>query len=220
MVTRKNDQTWTDIVNWVLNSLIYAEIANISQENADELNSVEHVSIDEIDIALSVKEVGNYGDIYKRNMEEVVPRKGLNLLYSTSEENKSGLLYSHPTGVIDAFRHDFAPDGKINQILDRGNLVCGVLGNEEQSMEVDYCRALAASLFASDSSRVDFVKLSNSDNLMEVLDTGEVDAIAGVTVDFFNDVTPSNETESGLSGLAFSQPYYYPGDQSNIFQKG
>lgn len=37
-------------------------------------------------------------------------------------------------------------------------LVCGVLGNEEQSIEVDYCRTLAASLFASDPSRVDIIE--------------------------------------------------------------
>jgi hypothetical protein len=153
-------------------------------------------------------------------MEEVVPRKGLNLHYISGEHNDTGILYSHPTGVIDAFRHEFAADGKINQILDRKKLICGVIGDATQSTETDYCRALSASLFQSDATLVEFVVLSDDDDLLHVLDTAEVDVIAGATVDSHWDVIQSNETESGLSGLAFSQPYFYGGNHTNVFHQG
>mmetsp|Transcript_36909 Transcript_36909/g.64676 ORF Transcript_36909/g.64676 Transcript_36909/m.64676 type:complete len:224 (+) Transcript_36909:1-672(+) len=223
MVTRKSDQSWTDVVNWVLRALIHAEMTNISQENANEFISGHDHGHDfdtEIDFFSALESVGNYGEIYSRNMEEVVPRKGLNLLYTAGEGGQSGLHYSHPTGTVDAFHYEFALNGKINQILDRGKLVCGVFGDEDLSMEADYCRALSASLFASDSSLVEFVKLSNEDNLIERLEFGDVDVIAGATVDFHSDVMSSNATASGFSGLAFSQPYLYGGNHSIFFHQG
>lgn len=224
MVTRKNDQSWTDVANWVLRALIHAEMTNITQITADELqrdrhSSHGHAPITSIDLVAALKAAGNYGEIYARNMQEVVPRKGLNLLYAANDENQSGLRYSHPTGTIDTFRHEFASDGKISQIFGRGKLLCGILGNETQSMESDYCRALSASLFSSDTSRVEFVKLSNEDDLMENLHSGEVDVIAGAAVNFDSDVIYSNETASGLSGLAFSQPYFYAGDSPDLFHQ-
>merc|ERR1711937_539453 len=95
--------------------------------------------------------VGNYGEIWERHMQVVVEREGLNLLYR--EENNSGLHYSHPFGVINAgLPHEFDESGTINKIINRGPLVCGVFGTKEQSIDTDYCRALAASLFNSDSS--------------------------------------------------------------------
>ena len=212
MVTRKNDQSWSDTVNWVLRSLIQAELANITSSNAEELMDTSYASSGtKLDVSSAIKAVGNYGDVYNRHMQDVVPRKGLNLLYDTSVENQvSGLQYSHPFGTIsDAPRHEFSQDGKINTILNRGKLVCGVIGDTTQSIETDYCRAISASLFASDTSLVDIVKLTNDDDLLSKLDSGEVDVIAGVGVVFQNDIIPSNTTTSGLSGLAFSQPYLY-----------
>ena len=219
MVTRKNDQSWSDTVNWVLRSLIQAELENITSSNAEELMDTSYVfSSANLDVVSSIKTVGNYGDIYKRYMQDVVPRKGLNLLYDTSAENQvSGLQYSHPFGTIDAPRHQFAQDGKINTILNRGKLVCGVIGDDTtQSIETDYCRAISASLFSSDTSLVDLVQLTNEDNLFNKLDSGEVDVVAGVGVVFQNDIIPSNTTTSGLSGLAFSQPYLYMSSSSQV----
>jgi len=177
MVTRKNDQSWSDTVNWVLRSLIQAELANITSSNAEEFMDTSYASSStKLDVISSIKAVGNYGDVYNRHMQDVVPRKGLNLLYDTSVENQvSGLQYSHPFGTIDASRHAFSQDGKINTILNRGKLVCGVIGDTTQSIESDYCRAISASLFSSDTSLVDIVKLTNDDDLLRKLDSGEVD---------------------------------------------
>lgn len=223
MVTRKNDMTWTDAVNWVLRALIHAEMENITQANADELIHGHHFghindTAKDIDFNLAIKEVGNYAEIYAKHMEVVVPRKGLNHLYKVGEQNQTGILYSHPTGTIDSFRHEFEPDGKIYEILGRQRLICGVLDDEEQSMDADYCRALAASLFDSDSSLVEIIRVRNDDNMLEKLNSGELDVIAGVILDFHTDIMRWNETASGLSGLAFSQPYFYEGNHSNVFE--
>jgi len=202
MVTRKNDQSWSDIVNWVLRGLIHAEKNNITQENAKKfLNNNTHSFLPVIEA------VGNYGEIWARHIEVVVPRKGLNLLYT--DGSNSGLLYSHPFGVIDDFCHEFDPLGTINQIIDRGKLTCGIFGTEYQSIDADFCRALAASLFDSDYSLVDFVELSNDENVLEMLDNGKVDVIAGANPDLQSDLAPSNKTLTGLSGLSLSLPYFY-----------
>ncbi|KAL7550129.1 hypothetical protein ACHAWF_013366, partial [Thalassiosira exigua] len=223
LVTRKNDQSWTDTANWIVRILVHSEMAGIVQADADKLSHDVKVDVGipvslEIDFVSAVSAVGNYGEIYARNMEEVVPRKGLNLLYALSKNPNSGLFYSHPAGVIDIFRHSFKPNGIINQIRERGTLTCGVIGNPNQSMESDYCRALSASLFESDSRNVDFVELSNNDDLLLLLDSGDVDVVAGAVYDYHSDIVPSNRTESGLSGLAFSRPFFHEATQSNIFQ--
>ena len=147
-------------------------------------------------------------------MQEVVPRKGLNRLYSPNEEaNQSGILY-------------------------RGKLICGIVSrnstnrrlahpeipNEEfQSLDADFCRALSASLFTSDPSFVEFVELSHDDNQddwLRILEGGEVDVTAGVTLDFENDIIHSSLQRTDLSGFAFFQPYFYGSDSLNVFSKG
>ena len=199
MVTRKKDGLGL-AVNLVLRTLIHAEAANITKANADELNIGDTPKL--LDLVSAIKAAGNYGDIYERNMELWLPRKGLNLLYSASDDNESGLHYSHPTGETNYFRHEFAADSTINQILERGSLICGVIGNEEQSMETDYCRALSASLFSGDPNLVDIVKLTYDEvNDLTTTLSGEVDVIAGASVV----AAPLHP------GIVFTEPYYFDG---------
>ena len=100
-------------------------------------------------------------------------------------------------------REEFAADSEMNQILERGSLICGVIGNEEQSMETDYCRALSASLFSGNPNLVDIVKINyeNLAGLVTKLDSGEVDVIAGASV----------VAAPLFPDLAFTQPYYFDG---------
>lgn len=70
MVTRKNDQSWTDVVNWVLRALIHAEMANVTQNNANELYhghisglGDESVSRIGINLVSALEVAGNYGRI-------------------------------------------------------------------------------------------------------------------------------------------------------------
>ena len=100
MVTRKGDQLGF-AANLILRSLIHAEMTNITQANADELMNDEIAP--EVDLISAIRAVGNYGEIYARHMEEVLPRKGLNQLYNLNEENQFGLHYSHPLGTLIPF---------------------------------------------------------------------------------------------------------------------
>jgi hypothetical protein len=64
----------------------------------------------------AIEASGNYGEIYARNMESIVPRGVLNSISS----GDSGRHYSYPFGSLDT------PDGKLREIMDRGELLCGV----------------------------------------------------------------------------------------------
>jgi len=110
-VTINNDSAWFDVVKWVTYALIEAEELGITQANVDELKqnsedpTVKRFLGVEGDLGeglgLSndfayrvVKQVGNYGEVYDRNLGEnsqfKLPR-GLNDLWTNG-----GLLYSPP----------------------------------------------------------------------------------------------------------------------------
>ena len=110
-VTKNNDSAWFDIVKWVTYALIEAEELGITQANVDGLkqNSEDptirrFLGVDgdlgeglglSNDFAYRViKNVGNYGEVYNRNLGEEsqfkLPR-GMNDLWTND-----GLLYSPP----------------------------------------------------------------------------------------------------------------------------
>ncbi|NES04926.1 MAG: amino acid ABC transporter substrate-binding protein [Okeania sp. SIO2F4] len=110
-VTKNNDSAWFDVVKWVTYALIEAEELGITQANVDDLKqNSEDPTIKRFlgvegdlgeglglsnDFAYRViKQVGNYGEVYDRNLGEQsqfkLPR-GLNDLWING-----GLLYSPP----------------------------------------------------------------------------------------------------------------------------
>ena len=109
-VVRHGDNNWGDIVGWVVNCTIEAEELGITSENVDEfLGSDDPVVLNllgvegdlgqamglENDFCVEViRQVGNYAEIYERNLGPdtgvFIPR-GLNSLYT-----EGGLLYSPP----------------------------------------------------------------------------------------------------------------------------
>ncbi|MGB3514527.1 MAG: amino acid ABC transporter substrate-binding protein [Microcoleaceae cyanobacterium] len=109
-VTTNNDSAWFDVVKWVTYALIEAEELGITQENVDEQKSSSDPTVKRFlgvegdlgeglglsnDFAYRViKQVGNYGEVYDRNLGENSPIKlprGQNNLW-----NNGGLLYSPP----------------------------------------------------------------------------------------------------------------------------
>ncbi len=109
-LTRHGDNNWGDIVMWTVNCTIAAEELGITSENVDEfLGSDDPVVLNllgvEGDLAQAmglnndfcvqiIKQVGNYGEIYDRNLGPDTPfnlPRGLNELYTNG-----GLLYSPP----------------------------------------------------------------------------------------------------------------------------
>lgn len=107
---RHGDQQFGDIVRWVGNALIEAEEKGITQANADEMKASPDPSVQALlgaspgngkalgigeNWALNaIKAVGNYGEIFERNVGAKTPlglQRGMNALW-----NQGGLLYSPP----------------------------------------------------------------------------------------------------------------------------
>ena len=109
---RQGDDQWLDIVKWTLNALIIAEELGITQANVDEMKQSSNPEIKRVlgaeegstlgaDLGLTndwvaniVKGVGNYGEVFERNIGSGSPLKiarGLIALWS-----KGGILYAPP----------------------------------------------------------------------------------------------------------------------------
>ncbi len=109
-VVRHGDDQWYDIVNWTVMALIQAEEFGITSKNVDEmLKSTDPqiqrflgvtpgmgkaLGLDDKCFYNIVKQVGNYGEIFDRNVGPNTPlalERGLNDLWT-----RGGLMYSAP----------------------------------------------------------------------------------------------------------------------------
>lgn len=108
-VVRQGDGQWANIVRWTLNALIAAEELGITAATVDQVKASKDpevrrllgadgelgklMGLDNAWAANVVKAVGNYGEMYDRNLGPKgavpIPRDGLNRLWS-----KGGLLFS------------------------------------------------------------------------------------------------------------------------------
>jgi len=107
---RQGDSQWRDIVNWVIFALFDAEERDVTSANVDQMLKSNDEAIQRLlgvkanlgsDLGLDerwayriVKQVGNYGEIFERNLGKSSPLKlerGLNDLCT-----RGGLLYSPP----------------------------------------------------------------------------------------------------------------------------
>ena len=109
-MVRRGDEQWTDVVRWSLMAMLEAEENGVTAANADEMlaksanptvqrllgKTGDFGKLMGLDNAWAhniIKTVGNYGEIYERNLGPkgavVIPRDGLNRLWS-----KGGLLFS------------------------------------------------------------------------------------------------------------------------------
>ena len=109
-VVRHGDDDWFDIVKWTLYVMVNAEELGVSSKNVEEMKKSTNPDIKRLlgvegdkgkDFGLAndwmatvVKQVGNYGEIFERNVGQGSPLKiqrGLNALW-----NKGGLQYAPP----------------------------------------------------------------------------------------------------------------------------
>jgi len=108
-VVRQGDSVWEDIVRWSLNVMIEAEEYGITSSNADSMKNSDNPAIKRLvgaegelgaafgldnDWSLRIiKQVGNYGESYKRNIADtgILPDRGPNQLWT-----KGGILYVPP----------------------------------------------------------------------------------------------------------------------------
>jgi len=108
--TRQGDDQWSDIITWVLNATLTAEEKGITSANVDEMKTskdpeilrllgVEGSQGEELGLGKDwayniIKLVGNYGEIFERNVGVNTPiglERGLNALWTNG-----GLQYSPP----------------------------------------------------------------------------------------------------------------------------
>jgi general L-amino acid transport system substrate-binding protein len=104
------DQQWGDVVRWTLFALINAEELGVTSKNVDQMLKSTNPEIRRLlgvegafgeslgltnDFAVrAIKKVGNYGEIFERNVGQGSPlkiKRGLNALW-----NKGGVLYAPP----------------------------------------------------------------------------------------------------------------------------
>ncbi len=109
-VVRQGDAAWRDTVNWTVYAMIAAEEMGITSENVDEMKNSDDAEIKRLlgtdgklgealglpaDWAYQViKQVGNYGEVFSRNVGEGSPLKlerGVNALWT-----EGGLMYAPP----------------------------------------------------------------------------------------------------------------------------
>ena len=109
-VVRHGDDQWFDIVNWTVMALIQAEEFGITSKNVDKMLKSKDpqiqrflgvtpgmgkaLGLDEKWVYNIVKQVGNYGEIFERNVGVKTPlalERGLNALWTNG-----GIMYAAP----------------------------------------------------------------------------------------------------------------------------
>ncbi|CAB9503211.1 extracellular solute-binding protein [Seminavis robusta] len=212
LVMGQSDPEFTAFANSVLQALFAAEQHNITQAEADLMPQTSVFGEQYEDMfRWAIRAAGNFGEIYERHFALTLPRGSLNSI----NNGASGLLYSHPFGIIDYQRDQSTFGTTMAAILDRGVVHCGVRysrpgfatttkeKNAPLGVDVDYCRAIAAGLF-SGPNRVVLVELTNSTDAFAKLASGEVDVVAGATWKLENVRDP----KTGVV-YSFSKPYFY-----------
>ena len=108
-VTREDDRGWTELVRWTLYGLINAEEADLTAASVDAKTgdpakrqkailfgqaAVKEFGLADDWLAVVIASVGNYGEIFDRNLGENTPlalRRGVNALWT-----QGGILYAPP----------------------------------------------------------------------------------------------------------------------------
>ncbi len=99
-VVREGDRQWAHLVRWVANVVLMAEALGIAQDSdAETMAALDHMSRDTLGLpdgwaSLVIRQVGNYADIYERNLgagSQLGLRRGLNELWKNG-----GLMYPLP----------------------------------------------------------------------------------------------------------------------------
>jgi general L-amino acid transport system substrate-binding protein len=223
MVTRDGDPEFADFAEMVLQSLFHAEAQNVTMMTADTFAHTGEFFGDEYEDMFknALAAVGNYGEIYARHLEPISTRLKVN----TINHGETGLLVSHPFGKVDTVGPGPMKGGVIESILERGFLRCGIPltnsnspsaledaqepnSDERVGLDMEFCRALAASILQHAPDNVSFKSFPASEyrNISLALENGDIDVYAGGEVNMSSNILSP--------GLSFSRPYFYEGGPS------
>ncbi|CAB9521145.1 extracellular solute-binding protein [Seminavis robusta] len=212
-VTRKGDTEFTDFVNAILMCLMAAEQQNITQATAHLSPQTSVFGEEYKDMFRNAIAVGgNFGEVYQKHFGTTIPRSPLDSI----NNGATGLLYPHPFGHISNERGSLPLGPVFEEVLERGKLHCGIHSGRpgfatrvetggHVGMDVDYCKALAASLFQGNTEAVEFVELDDDSYGYALLASGEIDVLAGATWSLQTDVKEPTTNQ----GYSFSIPYFY-----------
>lgn len=109
-VVRQGDPAWKDVVAWTVYAMMEAEESGVTSENVDQMKSSDDANVQRLlgvsgslgeELGLDnewayrvIKQVGNYGEVFERNVGKGSPLKlerGINDLWT-----RGGLLYAPP----------------------------------------------------------------------------------------------------------------------------
>lgn len=223
LVTRDGDPAWSDFVNWVIQALLAAEEQDVTKFTASVFTEsiifgekFRNMFVD------ALVEVGNYGEIYERNLESMLPRPTVNTINGGDDSSGlTGLIYSHPFGSREAIQANGpspVDGGTLRTIVQRGHLRCGIttrrlvaeLDSETQEwkgFDVDFCKAVSAAIFDGVTSSIVYTDLP-ADQRFQALARGDVDLLSRITTHTLErDVLEPNSGE----GFSYSQIDWYDG---------
>ena len=206
IVSRKGDQEFSDVINWIVQALYYGEERGLAKDESLCQNYPSLISTaSELNYLNAVYCVGNYGEIVFGGDTKNINR-GMNQI----NNGESGMLYAIPFGDLNSLL-SFG-DTSLKIIKQAGSLNCGVVSPTDTGitsdkigdMSADYCRTIAAALFHGNYKAVNITFFSDTGNgSFAALGNGTIDILAGVRI----------EQKYDFAGLQFSTPYYY-GNQS------
>lgn len=172
----------------------------------------------------AIGSVGSFLEIrnrYSQGVHNSTPRDALHFI---NQHELSGALLAPDLGNPDkTLGPDPVADGYMAKIIQRGHLICGITGQRAgfaelnpytggwHGLDVDFCRAVSASLFHGDDHMeiVDFNSGSPYEEAFVALAFGRVDVLAGMRMNLERDVF---EPTCG-QGFSFSLPYYYDNER-------
>mmetsp|Transcript_27567 Transcript_27567/g.41951 ORF Transcript_27567/g.41951 Transcript_27567/m.41951 type:complete len:1171 (+) Transcript_27567:85-3597(+) len=213
IVTRNDDPEWSDFCQWVVQALM--TISDNSKFKQTDVFGKEFSSMFQ-DIQ---SEIGNWNDLFEGFVnEDITPNAGLNSV----NNGTTGLIRSLPLGSTDIVGPDPVIGGTIRDIIERGYIRCVLRIDRRgfaerisfnqtikkyKGMDVDYCRAVAASIFGSgaEEATIEWKEVTNSTHAFGLLNEGAVDLVAGIMVNLERDV---RESSTGV-GFSFTNPYFF-----------
>ncbi|KAL7459410.1 LOW QUALITY PROTEIN: hypothetical protein ACHAWC_011206 [Mediolabrus comicus] len=215
LVTREDDAVFSDFVNWILQALLNAEEQDVTQSTYLEVARSDLFG-DSFAFAFqnAVKAVGNYGEVYERNLGKLVPRSGLNEI----NQGSTGRIIGGEFGSLDEEGPLFHTGTTLDKVKAKGFVSCGV--NERagfaefdrttstwSGIDVDLCRALSAAIFDGVPDHVVYHSVSASDRF-RVLASGLIDVLPRLTTHTYERDVLEPTT---MMGFSFSKPYFYDG---------
>jgi len=219
IVTRNSDRVFSDVVNWVLQALLFGEEQGLSRDparchNYSGSTELSLHSATDLNFMNAIYCVGNYGEIIS---SLPIDKRGMNEI----NDGSTGMLYAIPFGNLDTEESaEPSAANTMEKIRRKGKLNCGIVIPEwmdgritvrshHKSMGTLYCQTLAAALLNGNPKAVKFVMCDESElNSYISLANGEVDVLVGGAIQRRYDF----ERSASLGGFHFSTPYYY-GDE-------